>query len=345
MPNYANGNPSQNTYIPPPQPQYQQQQQPHLLPSPGPAQPQTPTPAVTPAATDYPYTSASLPFHPPVTPGAMGPPSKPAADQQQRSQKDVGFNDVLAGTDINLHDEEQLMAKLYSSTYLPGAKTGFPTNAPGDRSSFYGAGPANQPGEAVKGQSQEEAEAKAAEDAWNQASYRIGSIRVIELNDPFLQVPYMHYKADKIARDFGLALNLDSKTPATVPFGRARDPVQFDKPTVNVRTKTTEEGVVMNTYGSFVPHDAYLVDQLALLSIAAKHRIRDLLEETDRLSHIRQETSHGKPGEEWESASQPLAQASVEQMQVDLLRSVGEGEGDADGAAANPRKRMLLNRA
>ncbi|KAK4662491.1 hypothetical protein QC763_603880 [Podospora pseudopauciseta] len=269
------------------------------------------------------YTNATMaPIGPPPsTPGAMLPPSKPVTTKEY----EYDVSDALAGTGVDLRAEEQYLAELYGGSFAQEARTGLPANAPGNKGSFYGAGSANQPAEAT-GLSQEQFEAEAAKRAWDEAAQRLAVTRSNELRNPFLIVPNLHYRADKIAKEHGLTLNLELKNQQQT-MGKMRTPQEFPQPKVTVTSRHGPDGMVVSTKGCFIPHDAYLVDQLALLSIATKHRLRELLEEANGIANIRQTTSHGEIPQEWADVAVPLRTG------LDSL--------PADTANGNPRKRSF----
>ncbi|KAL2125968.1 hypothetical protein VTI74DRAFT_2056 [Chaetomium olivicolor] len=304
------------------------------LPETRPSYPPSPAPQAAPAASTPPpsaqqYTTATMapiaPPPPPV-PGAMGPPSKPADKPIKEIEYDVA--DSLAGTGIDLRAEEQFLAEFYGGSFAQEARTGVPANPPGSKGSFYGAGHANQPGEIVTTTSQEAYEAEAARKTWDDAAHRLAVTRSIEILNPFLIIANLHHRVEKIAKEHGIGVNLELKNAN--PAGKMRPPQEFPPPKVTVSTKPGPDGAMVMTKGSFIPHDAYLVDQLALLSIATKHRLRELIEDANSIATIRQTTSHGEIPAEWADVAVPLRTG---------LNSLPDGP---DGAAsANPRKRSF----
>ena len=273
------------------------------------------------------YTNATMaPIGPP--PGTMGPPSKPAERPVKEYEYDV--SDSLAGTGIDLRAEEQFLAEFHADSFGQDAKIGLPVNVPGSRESMYGAGSANQRSEPIQGLSQEGFAAEAAKKAWEDAAQRLAMVRSIEMKDPFLEVPLIHYRAEKIAKENGISLNLDLKNAASM--GKLRHPLDFPRPEVTVTTIQTEDGAIVSTKGSWVPHDAYLADQLALLSIATKHRLRSLLEDAAKVAVNRQTTSFGEVPEQWVDVAVPLKTG---------LESLPEPES-AVSPRTNPLKRTGL---
>jgi hypothetical protein len=153
-------------------------------------------------------------------------------------------------------------------------------------------------------------------------------MRSIEILNPFLIIPNLHHRVEKIASEHGLGVNLELKNAN--PAGKLRPPQEFPPPKVTVGTKPGPDGAMVVTTGSFIPHDAYLVDQLALLSIATKHRLRELIEDANGVATIRQTTSHGEIPAEWSDVAVPLRTG------LDSLPDGPEGVADS-----NPRKRTV----
>lgn len=276
----------------------------HVLNLPDPRS-NTGSPVPAPQTPQTSYTNATLvPVQNPAQPtGTMGPPQRPA----DRPTKDYEYDvtDSLAGTGIDLRAEEQYMSDLYANSFESGAdaRTGFARYPPGAKSTLYGAGPANQPAQTEADSDQDRFAAQAAEQAWNESSMRLGVSKTQEMNDPFLSVANLHKMADKVTKEHGLELNLDSRATAS---GAGR--IRFAEPVVNVTVKTQpgSDAAMVVTASSSVPHEAYLVDQLALLSIATKQRLRDLVQDAGFIASTRQTTSHGEFPEEWNDAAAPM---------------------------------------
>lgn len=306
-------------------------------PRPSPTPPlQTPQPQTPGVATPQ-YTNATLAVNQPNQSGVMGPPQRPA--EKPAKEYDYDPMDTLAGTGIDLRAEEQYMADLYSN-FDSDARNGYPQHPPGGKSSFYGAGPANQPAEPNAEENHAKFAAQAAEKAWNESAMRLAGQRTQEISDPFLLVAILHRRADKVAKEHNLGLNLDLKNPQQ-PLGRMKVPQLDSEPSVTVETKPAgPDGAMVSTTGSFVPHDAFLVDQLALMSIATKTRLRELVEDAGAVAAHRQETSHGEVPEEWEPAAAPLNMETPEAMEVDGLNPDG-----TPAAGVTARKREYNYRA
>jgi hypothetical protein len=270
----------------------------------------------------------------------MGPPSKPP-----EKQKEDGIDpmDVLGGTGIDLREEEQYTTLINSSSFnsqQSGSQSGtissgnsFTQFPPGSEASHFGAGPANAEAEEVKFKSQEEYHRRVAEKAWQDAARDLAVSRQQELNNPFLVVGNVHKKMEKIARENGLALN----TEINKGMGTMKLPGAFPTSTVHVQTAMGPNGGLTATSGTFIPNDSLLVDQLALMSISTKHRLRGLLEDAARLAKGRQTGSHGAIPEEWADAAAP-SQTETGSVVIDgALRS---GWESAVSPHSYPPKRM-----
>jgi hypothetical protein len=271
----------------------------------------------------------------------MGPPLKPT----EKSKEDgIDPMDVLGGTGIDLREEEQYSFQ-YSGSFnsqLSGSHPGtisaghsFSQFPPGDEASLYGAGPANAAAEKVNVDSQEKFHQQAADKAWYAASRDLDISREKELASPFLTVGFMHAKMQRIARENGLSLNIEKNGT----MGHMKFPVQFENRNVQVQTvPIANEAFLTVTQGGFVPLDSMLVDHLALLSIATKHRLRGLIESADKLAKGRQTGSHGIVPEEWADAAAPVNSVDSSLMTEGAVRSGWESAVSPD---SNPLKRMV----
>ncbi|PHH83116.1 hypothetical protein CDD82_3526 [Ophiocordyceps australis] len=297
------------------------------------------TPPVAPSLPQPQYTNATMVPIPlmPTTPAqamVMGPPQRPADKPSKDYEYDV--TDSLAGTGIDLRAEEQFMADLYSRALESSsdARTGFARHPAGNKTSFYGANQANQPPDPNAIVNQAQAAAKAAERAWTEASTRLALQRTQEIKDPFLEVATIHRRAERCAREFNLGLNLDVKSNQGI--GKMRLPEQFPAPEVTVRMHQGPDSTIVHTTGSFIPKDAFLVDQIALLSIATKQRLRDLVEEANVLATNRQKTSHGEIPDEWQAAAAPLNLENLDSLHTDVEMTDAVNAFDS---GTNPLKR------
>ncbi|KXJ86743.1 hypothetical protein Micbo1qcDRAFT_34310 [Microdochium bolleyi] len=297
-----------------------------------PSQPTTPSALLpTPQA---PYTNATLmPIPSPSTPapaGEMPPPplnasgSFSAAGPAKAPTKSYAYemDDMLAGTGINLEEEQELMNEFELRESLSARR-------PGGRKSLYGAGPANQPPEESEARTTEQLAAEAADKAWNEAAQRLAISRTVELTSHLLDPGFLHRKMAAAASRNNLGLNLDVRSDGKSQYmGRLTAPDTFPKPTINVSTTKTDDGTIITTHGSFIPKEAFLVDQIALLSIATREHLRGLLTDAHKKSLSRQQKSHGQVPAPWTPAASPgpVATNGV----------VGASPATAGGSAASP---------
>lgn len=277
-----------------------------------------------------------------TTPGGMMPP--PTSRPQREYEYDV--TDSLLGTGVNIRDEENALAEYYAGTFGQDARTGLPANAPGTRASFYGGGFANQPGAAAT-VSQKEFEAAEAERAWNESAARLAQTRAVEHNNPFLNYGNLHARLEKIAAGHGLELNLDNKKkPEEQHVQKSRNPIDYGAvPKATVTTKTGPDGAMVNVYGTVLPPDCFLIDQLALLSLGTQQRVREIVADCDKLATHRQQNSHGVIPRSWADVGVPLDAAGLydpkDAERNGAQAAGGAGTGGENGA--NPRKRELLS--
>ena len=327
---YSNGHTTPTLSLPQSQPNHTQ---PHQSPLNFPNQNQINHQA------NYNYTMA------PQTPGTMGPPSKPA---DKPKEDGIDPMDVLGGTGIDLREEEQYTFQMYNNSFnsqQSGSQSGtissghsFTQFPPGDDGSFYGAGPANATAEATTAKSQDEYLSKAADKAWNDAARNLAISRQRELNNPFLLVGNVHMRMDKIAKENGITLKKD---PHNGTMGTMKLPGDFSNPTVKMQTAVGPNGALVATTGTFISAESLLVDQLALMSIATKNRLRILLEDATRLAKGRQTGSHGVIPDEWAEVAAPTNTASTSLITEGAPRS---GWESAVSPHSNPLKRKTQTR-
>lgn len=266
----------------------------------------------------------------------MMPP--PATRPQREYEYDV--TDSLLGTGVNIRDEENALAEYYAGSFGQDARTGLPANAPGNRASFYGAGFANQPGVPTS-VSQKEFEAAEAERAWNESTARMAQTRAVEHNNPFLNYGNLHAKMEKIAASHGLELNLDNKKKGDEQHVlKSRNPIDYSTPKVTVTTKTGPDGAMVNVYGTILPTDSFLIDQLALLSLGTQYRLREIIADCDKLATHRQQNSHGVIPMAWADDGIPLEAVGLyDPKDADRNAGAQSGTGADGGNSINPRKR------
>lgn len=298
-------------------------------------------PAQNPLNTQPIYNNYMMPT--PQNTGTMGPPSKPL---EKPKEEEHNLDDVLGGTGIDLREEEQYTFQMYNNSFnsqLSGSQSGtissghsFSQFPPGDEGSFYGAGPANATAEKDKLKlTQEEYHMKVAEKAWNDAAHDLAISRQRELRDPFLVVGNLHRKMERISRENGLSLNTESnKTMGTMKL-----PDAFPSPSIRIQSAVGPNGTFTTTEGTFIPPDSLLVDQLALISISTKHRLRALLEDAARLARGRQSGSQGVVPTVWEDVA---VQSNSENANHVTDGGPRSGWESAVSPRSTPLKRMVL---
>lgn len=209
------------------------------------------------------------------------------------------MDDMLAGTGINLEEEQELMNDFEM-------REGLGSYRPGGRKALYGAGVANQPPEESDARTQEELAAEAADKAWNSAAQRLALTRTVEVTSHLLDPGLLHRKMAAIASRNNLGLNLDLRADGKTQYmGRLAAPDSFPKPAIKVSTVKATDGTIVTTHGSFIPKEAFLVDQIALLSIATREHLRGLLTDANKKSISRQQKTHGAVPAEWTPAASP----------------------------------------
>lgn len=245
------------------------------------------------------------------------------------------MNDMLMGTGIDLDEEADYMNNMET-------KTGYPHLSAGGRDSFYGAGPGNQPAEPTDAKSQEDYAAFVADRSWNEAAHRLAVTRSQEMRQYLLEPGVLHKRMAEVAQKFGLGLNLDVKPDGRGPFmGRFAPASEFPKPELILKFETDADGTgtTVTTHGSFIPKEALLVDQIALLSIGTKERLRDLLSDAHKIAKIRQRSAHGAVPAEWlEAAAPPPPSPKVNGASAEGIRI---GTESAVSPRTNPLKRTL----
>lgn len=240
---------------------------------------------------------------------------------------------MLMGTGIDLEEEAEYMNNLET-------RTGFPHLPAGGKDSFYGAGPANQPAEPTDAKSQEEYAALLADRVWNEAARRLAITRSQELRQNLLEPGVLHKRMHNMAQKFGLGLNLDLKPDGRSQYmGKFTQPVDFPKPELKMAFQLDADGIATTTetLGSFIPKEAFLVDQIALLSIATKERLQDLVGDANKIAETRQRSSHGAVPIEWADAAKPPP-PNINGTHTEETRT---GAESAVSPRTNPLKRPL----
>ncbi|CAG8957170.1 hypothetical protein HYFRA_00009371 [Hymenoscyphus fraxineus] len=292
---FPSQNQSPNSVIPPN----------HVLPqNHGPPQNHSMPPNNNGFATNYNYT---VPMQSSQGAGMMGPPSKPP---EKPKEDGLDGMDVLGGTGVDLREEEAYLINESFNAQTTGSQAGhftpghsFSQFPPGDKSTFYGSGPANSGNEITSIEAQDEFQKRAADNAWRDATHALATSRQHELNNPFLDIEVLQRRAEKLAREYGLSLNVDRNGK----MGSFKLPHQFSTSTLNVHSNTVPgNSTFTHVTGSFLPVDTQLADQIALMSLATKHRMRGLVEDAAQLAMERRVASHGVVPPDWSDVAVPL---------------------------------------
>jgi hypothetical protein len=236
--------------------------------------------------------------------------SKPAPSKTSSYE----VNDMLMGTGIDLDEETEILNNLE--------------------------GPTNQPAGPTDAKSQEEYGALAADQQWNKAAHQLAVKKSQELSLQLLGPGILHKRLHEVAQKYGLGLNLETKADGRTSYmGKTNALSDILKPELKVVVKENPDGTRAQTLGSFIPKDSFLSEQIALLSIGTKERLRDLLSDANTIAMTRQESSHGIIPPEWaDAAVPPSLKVSGISIHTDSLRTGGES---AVSPRTNPLKRML----
>ncbi|KAI1657507.1 hypothetical protein F4813DRAFT_360286 [Daldinia decipiens] len=308
-------------------------------------QPQTPNVShapysnakLAPVPTNTSFTSSAHPVITNMGPPTMNPAGSFSSNDATRqglkptsTKADVTYDvdDMLVGTGIDLEEEAEYLNNLESR--------GFPNYPPGGPETLYGAGPANQPAQPTNAKTQEELAAESADRAWNDAAARLARTRSQEIANYLLEPGVVHKRMADTAAKYGLNLNVDLKPDGGRFMGKMASPAGA-KPEIKVMYQKSPDGTMVQTLGSFIPHDAFLVDQIALLSISTKQHLRELVGDANRVATTRQKTSHGAVPSEWlDAAIIPSTDANGAQ---------GEGPRTGVESAVSPRTNPLKRSA
>ncbi|KAI1269724.1 hypothetical protein F5Y18DRAFT_414607 [Xylariaceae sp. FL1019] len=310
----------------------------HLQPAPPPQQTQhynNQSHPTTPIATQPPAQYSNATLMPNNLPGAgnMGPPMSYPSDSRQTAKgppktSSYDVNDMLMGTGIDLDEEFE-----YQNDPDALRRSGYP---PQGRDSFYGAGPANQPAKDVGGMSQDEYAARAADEVWDKAAHDLAVTRQQEVRLNFITPGRLHKRMADTAHKHGLSLNTDLRPDGKgLYMGKFVPPADFPKPEIKMMTQTGPGGAIVQTAGSFIPKDSFLVDQIALLSIATREHLKDLLTDANDVAISRQTSSHGFVPPEW----MDVADVPAPKVNGSLAEGPRIGADSAVSPGANPLKR------
>lgn len=267
----------------------------------------------------------------------MGPPLKPA----DKSRDDIDPMDVLGGTGINLHEEEQALFNGLNSFDSQQSGTmssghSFTQYPPGNEGSFYGAGFANSPAEQADSKTREEYINRMAQRSWDKAASDLAISRQRDFHEQFVNGGSMHHRMAVIAGNNGLTLKWDERKG----MGEFKRPADFSRNDVRSHTITGSDVSMTAITGTFMPNDTALIDHSLLMSLALKHRLRGLIEDAVKLSRGRQTGSHGIVPEEWADVAVEAAGSTSNSVEDGAI--VRAGWESAVSPHSNPIMRKLL---
>lgn len=241
----------------------------------------------------------------------MGPPSRPTDKATDKPTDMNELSDVLVGSGIDLKEEEaallgrfnlpsqrQAAAPAFGTTGNTGAPTGYNTfnllsqSVTGDRFGPYGAVTPNQ--QAVVHQPAEDS----AESEHRRTIRRRAEKIQHHANDPFLATSWVQQRLWHAVKREGITRS----NPAMAKFtNHATGMNDISAPGLD------PNGLLSTSKGqdSF-SHDAPLMEFFTLISLAAKERLRGIVEEAATLAKGRRMGSHGEvPSEFTELAAGP----------------------------------------
>ena len=281
--------------------------------------------------------------------GVMGPPSRPAPADKPTDVNDL--SDVLAGSGVDLREEEAALVNRFNSTHQqqngspfiqdqsthqsiagpPGGSTGeysgyrqfnsLSTNIPGDRGSFYGAGTFNQPAATIQSvEDRVEADKK-------RAIRRKAERKQYHLNDPFLSGSSVHRRMSKHTDSMQVTVN---KAGLLTTNNRSGQGLQLA-----VAGPDKNEMLVMVKGEDLLYENAPMAEILTLLSLATQERLRNVVEDTATLARGRRTGAHGKVPSE-------LVDLAIGNGIPDPASAFPTPGNSAVSPKENPLKRMRL---
>lgn len=244
---------------------------------------------------------------PAPTPGAMGPPSRPAQNEKPVDVNDLG--DVLVGSGVDIREEEaalinrqsnagqqQAQGSSFGSTQttsfastLPNSSPGYfdhPTfgysnyapNIPIDKSGFYGAGNFNQAAITPE-EFEQQVQRKERE-----TLRKRGEIGQFHMNYPFLEGNPLDQKLRRQAETAGI------RVPNHTFAGPAHPQVEYR---IFVQGQDGHDKLAVLKEKVPVAPPGGLSDFLSLLSLACKDHLRSVTEQSVYLARGRKATAHG----------------------------------------------------
>ena len=224
----------------------------------------------------------------------MGPPSRPV-DEKPVDVNDLA--DVLVGSGVDLKEEEAALARGNRQAnrapfgYDPGALGGQPSyfdpqyghptlspNIPGSQDTFYGAGTFNQPAVPIESKQALEYQQR------RRKIRRLAEAKQYHLRDPFLSGASIRQKVNTAAHRVQVAIP---------EMGAVVDPINNDPCEINVIGPDNQDNIVVLRGQSLIYSGSGLSEIYTLLSLAARDRIRSLIEDAAALAKGRRSGAHG----------------------------------------------------
>ncbi|KAF2085378.1 hypothetical protein K490DRAFT_46950 [Saccharata proteae CBS 121410] len=257
--------------------------------------PQTPLSFNQPELAQPPMGQQSFDAGPRQGPGSMGPPQRPAERPEKEKPTDINdLSDVIGASGIDLREEENYLAQTYqnqhqNASFATSATTASPAALSPNNSftqlgqgsfgayrAFQGSGPVSQPPV-----SQEAIEAE-IEEKQKAAARALAESQQQELNNPFLKGNSIRKRVGNIAYEQGVRINVDGVYDRVAPRVKGIQAVGSDG-----------TGIAAVEAAALIDHNAPYQEILTLISLAAKDRLRSVLEDAYGLSRGRRFGSHG----------------------------------------------------
>ena len=271
-------------------------------------------------------------FSPLENRGSMPPPSRPPDKEKGTDIRTI--EDSLAGTGVNIDDEERALTTFGASSFPPtngvtsfGSQPSFGANG----TSFGRAGSINRDVTVtgIDSQSTQDTattalDVQSAEDAVRleneRANYAAAGRRAYELTDPFLLGDAMERKLNIRAYENGIKSPKDGLYHARKDPNRPLQKMQVVAPDGTVRVIDQGQTILNSDSGTT------LVNLMDLISLACKARMTGVLDLAARLAKERRDFANGRVPDEWadiaeppERASSPSAAQGVKRMAPNTL--------------------------
>lgn len=258
--------------------------------------------------------------------GTMGPPASKPDDGRGPDLNEIA--DVMHGVGVDLRAEEAALAMSARRTYPYAGQPGhfdpqrntMQANMPGGRDSFYGAGTFNQQ-PVTEQQLHEEATAKE-----NKAKRMRNERLQFHNNEPFLWQSNVVNRINRAAQ----------KCQTTIRTDGLYHPATSTKPNIlQIVGPEGQERVATLTKEPLLTTNSPMVDVLALLSLAAREKVRIAIEDAMAMARSRKLTSSGIVPPEFQDIA--VGQGKSKEAMGEPVPLIG-----ASSPGGNARKRKLV---